>query len=61
MGRMTGITDEAAVKDDFSIDRYKKGLCDFIVKCDTPMTVAIQGDWGSGKTSMMQKSIIRIT
>ncbi|WP_022755800.1 KAP family P-loop NTPase fold protein [Butyrivibrio fibrisolvens] len=54
MGRMTGITDEAAVKDDFSIDRYKKGLCDFIVKCDTPMTVAIQGDWGSGKTSMMQ-------
>lgn len=29
-------------------------LTDFIRQCDTPMTIAIQGDWGTGKTSMMQ-------
>lgn len=29
------------------------GLAEFIVKCETPMTIAIQGDWGSGKTSAM--------
>jgi|SaaInl4_135m_RNA_FD_contig_21_2231555_length_750_multi_12_in_0_out_0_2 predicted KAP-like P-loop ATPase len=32
---------------------YAKSLSEFIGKCDTPMTVALQGDWGSGKTSMM--------
>ena len=28
-------------------------LCSFIRSCETPMTISIQGDWGSGKTSMM--------
>ncbi len=37
----------------FSIDTYIDGLCQFIRNCDTPMTISIQGDWGSGKTSMM--------
>ena len=23
------------------------------MECDTPTTIAIQGDWGTGKTSMM--------
>ncbi|HHX74914.1 P-loop NTPase fold protein [Candidatus Darwinibacter acetoxidans] len=26
----------------------------FICSCSTPMTIAIQGGWGTGKTSMMQ-------
>jgi hypothetical protein len=39
--------------DIFKVSRYIEGLSRFIVYCDTPMTVAIQGDWGSGKTSMM--------
>lgn len=53
---MSGITDKpvAAINDDrFNIERYIRGLCDFILKCETPMTISIQGDWGSGKTSMM--------
>ena len=25
----------------------------FIERCDTPLTIALQGDWGSGKTSLM--------
>ena len=53
---MSGYIDRPANKlseDEFGIKQYIKGLSDFILECDTPMTVAIQGDWGSGKTSMM--------
>ena len=53
---MSGYIDKPANKlseDEFGIEQYIKGLSDFILECDTPMTVAIQGDWGSGKTSMM--------
>lgn len=35
------------------IRAYAEALAQFIINCDTPMTIAIQGDWGSGKTSMM--------
>ena len=37
----------------FGIDRYSKGLIKFIRQSDTPITIAIQGEWGSGKTSLM--------
>lgn len=40
-------------EDRFDVMKYVKGLASFISNCDTPMTIAIQGDWGSGKTSMM--------
>jgi len=32
---------------------YARALATFAMSCDTPMTIALQGDWGSGKTSMM--------
>jgi len=32
---------------------YALALSEFIQKCDTPMTIGIQGDWGIGKTSLM--------
>lgn len=42
------------LKDDlFGVNSYVKGLCKFVLECETPMTISIQGDWGSGKTSMM--------
>ena len=53
---MLGNTDRpinSIANDTFGISSYVDGLCSFIVNCDTPMTVSIQGDWGSGKTSMM--------
>lgn len=53
---MSGFTDKPIVltgEDIFGINRYITGLSDFIMSCNTPMTVAIQGDWGSGKTSVM--------
>lgn len=39
--------------DEFQIGPYIEGLSDFIRECQTPMTVAVQGSWGCGKTSMM--------
>lgn len=37
----------------FDVSQYVSGLADFVKNCVTPMTISIQGDWGSGKTSMM--------
>ncbi len=48
-----GFTDEAAVTDLFDIDQYISGLTEFITRCRTPMTISIQGTWGTGKTTMM--------
>lgn len=49
-----GFTDSPAQKDDFHISRYIDGLATFVRSCNTPMTVSVQGDWGTGKTSIMQ-------
>lgn len=49
-----GLTDEAATVDLFNINKYLDGLSRFIKACNTPMTISIQGSWGSGKTSIMK-------
>ncbi|MFC1836271.1 P-loop NTPase fold protein, partial [Thermodesulfobacteriota bacterium] len=36
------------------LDTHVSGLVNFIGGCRTPMTISIQGDSGSGKTSLMQ-------
>lgn len=45
------ITSESQEK--FGLTSYIDALADFISNCDTPMTIAIQGTWGTGKTSLM--------
>lgn len=53
---MQGYTDtpvEGFEKDLMDVKVYVDSLSEFILDCDTPMTIAIQGDWGSGKTSML--------
>lgn len=40
-------------KDQLGINNYKDGLINFIKSAQTPLTIAIQGEWGSGKTSLM--------
>lgn len=53
---MIGNTDkpiEQFGNDEFNITPYIEGLGEFIRECQTPMTVAVQGNWGCGKTSMM--------
>ena len=44
---------KAHEEDLLGIDKYKLGLVRFIESTNTPITVAIQGEWGSGKTSLM--------
>lgn len=59
-----GYSDEAVkmLSDDaFGVKKYVEGLCEFIKTCSTPMTISIQGDWGSGKTSMMNMIKEQIT
>ena len=41
--------------DQLGVKPYVEALQAFILSCGTPMTVAIQGDWGTGKTSMMRQ------
>lgn len=55
---MVGIVDEALVvggDDDLKISSYKDALVDFIKTTDTPMTIGVQGEWGSGKTSLLNQ------
>ncbi len=53
---MSGLIDKPIEKlddDCFEVGNYIYALAKFIEECDTPMTIAVQGDWGSGKTSIM--------
>ena len=54
--KLTSVIDvprKAGQTDLFGIDKYKDALVEFIDTTTTPITVAIQGEWGSGKTSLM--------
>ena len=48
-----GFSDIANENDEFDISKSILGLTEFVLHCDTPMTIAIQGEWGSGKTTLM--------
>tara|TARA_B110000438_G_scaffold24195_1_gene22385 strand:+ start:83 stop:2170 length:2088 start_codon:yes stop_codon:yes gene_type:complete len=51
-----GIVDEPLAregKDLLKIKRYSNALIKFIKKSQTPITIGIQGEWGSGKTSLL--------
>lgn len=53
---MRGISDVPVEKldnDCFGLGKYVKGLSEYIMRCNTPTTIAVQGDWGCGKTSML--------
>lgn len=41
-------------EDEFQIGKYVDSLCTFIRNSETPITIALQGEWGSGKTSFMK-------
>ncbi|MDR1079850.1 MAG: KAP family NTPase [Deltaproteobacteria bacterium] len=40
-------------KDFLKNETYSKGLLKFITNAETPITIGIQGGWGSGKTSLI--------
>lgn len=51
----TSFVDQPTDKDSLGIENYIKGLSNFIGRCATPLTIAIQGEWGTGKTSIMKQ------
>lgn len=40
-------------QDLFGIEKYHQALVEFVNNSNTPLTIALQGEWGSGKTSLM--------
>ncbi|GEM02092.1 KAP family P-loop domain-containing protein [Halolactibacillus halophilus] len=54
------LSDQPAMTDELEIDRYVKGLTDFLTACETPLTLSIKGEWGAGKTSIMRQVEARI-
>ena len=40
--------------------KYVTGLVRFVEECCTPMSIALQGDWGTGKTSFIRRMINQI-
>lgn len=41
-------------EDLLNVKSYVEGLEEFVLKCPTPMSIALQGDCGTGKTSFLQ-------
>jgi len=57
---MKSITDspiERLQDDLLKVERYSIALSNFIKSSDTPITIGLQGEWGTGKTSLM--SLVR--
>ncbi|EDN68677.1 KAP P-loop protein [Beggiatoa sp. PS] len=54
--KIKGLKDSPIKVDNYDalgLNDYAEALSDFILFTDTPMTLGIQGDWGSGKSSLM--------
>jgi len=39
--------------DTIEINNFASSIAEFIQICETPLTIGLQGDWGTGKTSLM--------
>ncbi len=50
----TATVSDAAEKDHLGILKYIDGVSKYLSACATPMTIAIQGDWGAEKNSIMK-------
>ena len=48
-----GLKEKISQYDSLGIQDYAEALAKFIQECETPMTIGIQGDWGIGKTSLL--------
>ncbi len=46
---------QAGAPDLLAVDDYMRALIRFIETCNMPTTIAVQGEWGSGKTSMLNQ------
>ena len=44
---------EKDTPDTLETGAYAETLAAFIKECETPLTIGVQGEWGSGKTSLL--------
>ena len=49
----SGVDDKPATEDLLQITAHTDALTEFIRNCAMPMTIAVQGSWGEGKTTVM--------
>lgn len=49
-----GASDEPTSIDSLGVGHHVAGLAEFACTCETPLTIALQGDWGSGKTTFLR-------
>lgn len=54
LGALSDAPITSPAEDRFGVSSYVDALCSFIRMSETPLTLAIQGPWGSGKTSFMR-------
>lgn len=53
---MSSITDKpisSKTEDLLDVEKYAQALSGFIKESETPITIGLQGEWGTGKTSLM--------
>jgi predicted KAP-like P-loop ATPase len=58
LSKTFGVSDNplSSTADDWlDLHKHANSLAKFISRCETPMTVGIQGGWGTGKTSLMKR------
>ncbi|MBT4360051.1 MAG: hypothetical protein HN936_07285 [Bacteroidetes bacterium] len=48
-----GLEKNIEERDNLGTQDYARALAEFVKTCETPMTIGLQGDWGIGKTSML--------
>jgi len=53
MGSITDRPISSSSEDLFKVEKYTKALAGFIERSNTPITIGLQGEWGTGKTSLM--------
>ena len=53
---MNSITDQpilSSSEDLLKVEKYSQALSNFIANSETQITIGLQGEWGTGKTSLM--------
>jgi len=53
MGSVTDGPIKSIGEDLLKMENYSHALSNFIIDSDTPITIGLQGEWGTGKTSLM--------
>lgn len=46
-----GRTDKESHVDHLGVSNYYQALAEYIVECETPMFISVEGDWGTGKST----------